>query len=103
MLRQQTHKGTQGLEEVDTYAMLDKLKPEKCERCKRGKSVGPACVDEGKTFTISLDTRIGVALRRASDYIQGRHQREAEVKEATAEVLRTAREMVRKKQQEKTS
>lgn len=102
MLRQETRKGTQGLEEIDTYEMLDKLKPEKCERCKRGKSVGSACLVTNKTFTIGLDPRIGVALSRARDYVAGRHQREAEVKQATAEVLLTAREMERKQQQEKT-
>jgi hypothetical protein len=98
-MRQQTCKGAQGLEEIDTYDLLDKLKPEKCERCKRGKSVGAACLVTNKTFAVELDPRIGVALSRARDYVAGRHQREAEVKQAAAEVLRTAREMERRQQQ----
>ena len=103
MLRQQTRKGTQGLEEIDTYAMLDKLRPVKQDRCKRGKSCGRACIFEGRPCEFELDERVGVALSRARDYVAGRHQREAEVKEAAAEVLRTAREMERRQQQEKTS
>ena len=100
-MRQQTRKGTQGLEEIDTYEMLDKLRPEKdCRPCRKGtKSVGKTCCRADKDITIGFDPRIGVASSRARDYVAGRHQREAEVKKAAAEVLRTAREMERRQQQ----
>jgi len=92
MMRQQTRKGTQGLEEIDTYDLLDKLKPEKLKRCRKGtKACGQPCCRADKLITIGFDPRIGIALSRARDYVAGRHQREAEVKQAAAEVLRTAR------------
>ena len=105
MMRQQTRKGTQGLEEIDTYAMLDKLRPEKdCRPCRKGtKSVGKTCCRSDKTIGVGFDPRIGVALSRARDFVAGRHQREAEVKQAAEEVLRTAREIERKQQQKKTN
>lgn len=101
MIRQQTRKGTQGLEEIDTYEMLDKLRPEKdCRPCRKGtKSVGKTCCRGDKVIAVSFDERIGIALSRARDYVAGRHQREAEVKKAAAEVLRAAREMERKNNQ----
>jgi hypothetical protein len=102
MMRQQTHKGTQGLEEIDTYEMMDKLKPEKLKRCRKGtKACGQPCCRADKLIAIGFDPRIGVALGRARDYVAGRQQREEEVKQAAEEVLRTAREMERKKHQKK--
>jgi hypothetical protein len=52
---------------------------------------------------VGFDERVGVALSRARDFVAGRHQREAEVKQAAEEVLRTAREIERKQQQKKTN
>jgi hypothetical protein len=98
MRKQETRRGTQGLEEIDTYEMLDKLRPPKSDRCKKGKSCGRACVDYRVPCRIEFDERIGVALSRAADYVEGRHQREREVKEAAEDVLRTARMMERKQQ-----
>ena len=104
MMRQQTRKGTQGLEEIDTYAMLDKLRPEKGRPCRKGtKSIGRTCCRSDKMIGVGFDERIGVALSRARDFVAGRHQREGEVKQAAEEVLRTAREIERKQQQEKTN
>jgi hypothetical protein len=97
-MKQETRRGTQGLEEIDTYEMLDKLRPVKRGRCKRGKSCGSACIIEDRPCELELDERIGVALSRASAFIKGMPQREQEVKEATEDVLRTAREMERRQQ-----
>jgi hypothetical protein len=97
-MKQETRRGTQGLEEIDTYEMLDKLRPVKRGRCKRGKSCGRACVFEDRPCELELDERIGVALSRASAFIKGMPKREQEVKEATKDVLRTAREMERRQQ-----
>mgnify|MGYP000926193397 CR=1 FL=1 len=97
-MKQETRRGTQGLEEIDTYAMLDKLRPVKRDRCKRGKCCGRACVFEDRPCELELDGRIGVALSRASAFIKGMPQREQEVREATEDVLRTAREMDRRQQ-----
>jgi len=103
MMRQQTRKGTQGLEEVDTYDLLDKLKPEKQRPCRRGtKPVGRVCCRNDQVVEVLFDDRIGVAVSRARDFIHGMPQREAEVKQATAEVLRTARGLQQKQQQRKT-
>jgi hypothetical protein len=96
-MKQETRKGTQGLEEVDTYEMLDKLRPERRGRCRRAtKAVGRTCCDPKKAVTVEFDERIGVALSRAADFVGGRHQREEEVRQAAADVLRTARELERK-------
>jgi hypothetical protein len=88
------------MEEVDTYDLLDKLRPEKRGRCRKGlKPVGRTCCDPRKTVSIRFDDRVGVALTRAADFVKGRHQREREVREAAADVMRTAREVERKQQQ----
>ena len=87
------------MEEVDTYDLLDKLRPEKRGKCRKGlKAVGKACCDPRKTIGVDFDERIGVALSRAADFVKGRHQREREVMEAADEVMRTARVMDRKQQ-----
>ena len=95
-MKQETRRGTQGLEEIDTYEMLDKLRPVKRGRCKRAKSCGRACVYVDRLCELELDERIGVALSRASAFVSGMPQREQEVRKATEDVLRTAREMDRK-------
>jgi hypothetical protein len=101
-MKQETRRGTQGLEEIDTYEMLDKLRPERRGRCRRGaKAVGRACCDPRKLVVVEFDERIGVALSRAADFVKGMPQREAEVKAAAADVLRTARMMESKQQQKK--
>jgi hypothetical protein len=99
MKKQETRRSTQGLEEIDTYEMLDKLRPIKRGRCKRGKSCGSACVITESTCELVLDERICVALSRAASFVKGMPQREAEVKAAAADVLRTARLMERKQEQ----
>jgi hypothetical protein len=98
-MKQETRRGTQGLEEIDTYEMLDKLRPVRRGRCRRGaKAVGRACCDPRKPVAVEFDERIGVALSRASAFVKGMPQREQVVREATEDVLRTAREMERRQQ-----
>lgn len=85
------------MEEVDTYDLLDKLKPDKLNRCRKGtKACGRACCRPDKEVAISFDERIGVALSRAADYVKGRLQREEEARLAAKDVLRTARRMEHK-------
>ena len=92
MFRQQTRRGTQNLVEIDTLEMLDKLKPEAGRPCRKGtKPVGRTCCRSDKMIAVSFDERIGVALSRARNFVAGRHQREAEVKQAADEVLLAAR------------
>lgn len=101
-MKQETRRGTQGLEEIDTYEMLDKLRPERRGLCRKGlKPVGRTCCDPRKTVSVRFDERIGVALSRAADFVKGRRQREREVTEAADDVMRTARETERKKQRKK--
>ena len=90
--KQETRPGTEGLEEVDTYDLLEKLTPSKQKRCRgKAKAVGRACVEAWTPQVVTLDDRVGVALSRARDFVAGRHQREAEVKKAADEVLLAAR------------
>jgi len=90
--KQETRPGTEGLEEEDTYDLLEKLTPTKRKRCRGNtKPVGRTCVKALETQTVTLDDRVGVAVSRARDFIAGRHQREAEVKQAAKEVLLAAR------------
>jgi hypothetical protein len=82
------------MEEVDTYDLLDKLRPEGRGRCRKGlKAVGRTCCDPRKTVSIEFDERIGVALSRAADFVKGRHKREREVVKAAEVVLKTARKL----------
>jgi hypothetical protein len=95
-MKQETRRGTQGLEEIDTYEMLDKLRPEPRGRCRKGtKAVGRTCCDPRKPVAIEFDERIGVALSRAADFVKGRHQREREVVKAAEAVMETARKLER--------
>ena len=90
--KQETRPGTEGLEEEDTYDLLEKLTPTKRKRCRANtKPVGRTCVKGWEPQTVTLDDRVGVALSRARDFVAGRHQREAEVKQAANEVLLAAR------------
>jgi hypothetical protein len=90
--KQETRPGTEGLEEEDTYDLLEKLTPTKRKRCRGNtKPVGRTCVKALEPQTVTLDDRVGVALSRARDFVVGRHQREAEVKQAAKEVLLAAR------------
>ena len=90
--KQETRQGTEGLEEEDTYGLLQKLTPTKRKRCRGNtKAVGRACVEAWTPQTVTLDDRVGVAVSRARDFVAGRHQREAEVKQAAEEVLLAAR------------
>lgn len=96
-MKQETRRGTQGLEEIDTYEMLDKLRPTKRGKCRRGtKAVGRTCCDPRKPVTIEFDDRIAIAVERARDYIHGMPERVEEVKRAIADVMRTARALERK-------
>ncbi len=93
-MKQETRKGTQGLEEVEAYEMLDKLRPERLGRCCKGlNAVGRACCHPRNTATIEFDERIGVALSRAAEYVRTLPARLEEVREAADDVLRTAREL----------
>ena len=84
------------MEEVDTYDLLDQLRPEGRGRCRNGlKSIGKTCCDRKKPVSVEFDERIGVALSRATDFIKGRHKRESEVVKAGEVVLETARELAR--------
>jgi hypothetical protein len=88
-MKQEIRKGLQGMEEVDTYEMLDKLKPEAPKRCRKGtKSVGRTCCDGKKEVTIEFDERIGIALSRAADYVYTLPERIDEVRQAADEVLK---------------
>jgi hypothetical protein len=88
-MKQEIRKGVQGTEEVDTYKMLDRLKPEAPKRCPRGtKSVGRTCCEGRKEITIEFDERIGVTLSRAADYIYTLPQRIEEAKQAAAEAIK---------------
>ena len=99
-VKQETRPGTENLEEEDTVALLERLAPAKRGKCRRGtKAVVSACVEPWTTHAITLDARVGVALSRARDFVAGRQKREAEVKQATEEVIRTARKLERKQQQ----
>ena len=90
--KQETRPGTEGLEEEDTYDLLEKLTPTKRKRCRGNtKPVGRTCVKALEPQTVTLDDRVGVAVSRARDFVAGRHQREAEVKQAAEEVLLAAR------------
>jgi hypothetical protein len=90
--KQETRPGTEKLEEEDTYDLLDKLTPTKRKRCRGNtKPVGRTCVEAWKPQGVKLDNRVGVAVGRARDFVAGRNQREAEVKQAAEEVLLAAR------------
>jgi len=90
--KQETRPGTEKLEEEDTYDLLDKLTPTKRKRCRGNtKPVGRTCVEAWKPQRVKLDNRVGVAVSRARDFVAGRNQREAEVKQAAEEVLLAAR------------
>jgi hypothetical protein len=90
--KQETRPGTESLEEEDTYDLLDKLTPAKRKRCRGNtKPVGRTCVKAWEQQTVTLDDRVGVAVSRARDFVAGRNQREAEVKQAAKEVLLAAR------------
>jgi hypothetical protein len=98
-MKQETQKGTQGLEEVDTYEMLDRLKPGRRGRCRRElKAVGRACCDRKQTATIEFDERIGIAISRAANYVRTLPERLEEVGQAAVVVLRTARALERRGQ-----
>jgi hypothetical protein len=98
-MRQEVREGTQGLEEVDTYEMLDKLRPERRDRCRKGqKAVGRACCDRRQTATIEFDERVGIAISRAANYLRTLPERLEEVRQAADIVLRTARALERRGQ-----
>jgi len=91
-MRQEIRRGLQGMEEVDTYDMLDRLPPDKRnKRCRGSKSVGKTCVDNRHIVSITFDDRIGVALERASDYIKTLPDRISEVKAAAKAVEKEIR------------
>lgn len=92
--KQETRPGTEHLEEEDTYDLLDKLTPTKRGRCRGNtKAVGKACVKAWVPQAVTLDDRVGVAVGRAAYYLLTLPERVAEVKEAAAEVLATARQL----------
>jgi len=93
-LRQALKPGTEHLEEEDTCELLEKLAPTKRGRCRGNrKAVGRACVKAWKPQAVTLDERVGVAVGRAAYYLLTLPERVAEVKEAAAEVLATARQL----------
>ena len=86
--KQETRKGTERLEEEDTYHLLKQLTPTKRGRCRGNtKAVGRACVKAWEPQTVTLDERVGVALSRAAYYLLTLPERVAEVKKAADEVL----------------
>jgi hypothetical protein len=96
MKQQETRKGRQGLEEVDTYDLLDKLTPSKRRRCRGGtKACGRACCDSAQLVTIELDAHVATAVSRAADYVNGRHQRTAEVQRAARAVEQEVQRQLR--------
>ena len=96
-MKQEILSGLQCREVVDTYEMLDKLRPERNGRCRKGtKAVGRACCDLKQPVVIEFNAQIGVALTHVADFVKGRHQREREVKEAAEVVLRGDRGLERK-------
>ena len=69
-LKQETRPGTQRLEEVRTLDLLERLTPRKRGQCRSGtKPVGSACVKQERTYSVVLDSRIGLSLTRAADYV----------------------------------
>lgn len=92
--QQETRPGTEHLEEEDTYDLLKRLTPTKRGRCRGNtKAVGKACVKAWELQAVTLDERVGVAVSRAAYYLLTLPERVAEVKQAAAEVLLTARQL----------
>ena len=87
------------MEEVDTYDLLDRLKPDKRGRCWGGtKSCGRTCCDSRKLVAVRLDYRVATAVTRAANYVKGRHQRTAEVQQAAREVEKEVARQLRSRQ-----
>jgi hypothetical protein len=89
---QDTRPGTENLEE-DTCDLPERLTPAKRGGCRGNtKAVCRACVNAWEPQAVTLDERVGVAASRAAYYLLTLPERVAEVKQAAAEVLLTARQ-----------
>ena len=96
-MKQETRKGLQGRDEVETCEMLDKPRPEYYGRCHKGtKAVSRTCRDQKQPVVIEFNSRIAVALTHVSDFVKSRHQREHAVSEAAEVVLRSDQGLVTK-------
>lgn len=90
---QETRPGKEHLEE-DTFDLLERLAPPKRARCRgSANALGKKCVKTWERQAVILYERVGVAVIRAAYYLKTLPEREAEVKQAAAEVLATARKL----------